>query len=145
MTLVLISTTSRNLSTHFLWTDATARLFMQTHYPSFLPTYDSYEYNIQRADAIRYFVLHRYGGIYMDLDVSLPASQRPTKRPADHLASPTSLVTQIGIIRDPTPLLLGDWDCVLAKTIPVRLLPAFIQMRSLLKSTDPSLCSCRLA
>lgn len=57
-------------STHHLWTDATARHFIQTHYPSFLATYDSYEYNIQRADAIRYFVLHRYGGIYMDLDVS---------------------------------------------------------------------------
>ncbi|KAJ3896091.1 hypothetical protein GG344DRAFT_72572 [Lentinula edodes] len=28
-----------------------------------------YKYAIQRADAIRYFVLHHYGGVYLDLDV----------------------------------------------------------------------------
>lgn len=82
-------------STYHLWTDSSSRKFMATHYPSFLPTFDSYEYPIQRADAIRYFVLHRFGGIYMDLDV--------------------------GCKRDPAPLLSGDWDVVLMKTIPVSL------------------------
>lgn len=34
-------------------------------------------YNIQRADAIRYFVLHKYGGIYMDLDIGCRAHPGP--------------------------------------------------------------------
>lgn len=54
---------------HILWTDATARDFVQEFYPSFLPTYDGYPYNIQRVDSFRYFVLYHYGGIYLDLDV----------------------------------------------------------------------------
>lgn len=42
---------------------------MQTQYPWFLSTYNSYPYNIQRVDAVRYFILHHFGGIYLDLDV----------------------------------------------------------------------------
>ena len=37
-------------------------------YPSFLGTWDAYAFPIQRADAFRYFVLHHYGGIYLDMD-----------------------------------------------------------------------------
>ena len=40
-----------------------------THrYPWFLETWDNYPFNIERADAIRYFVLAHYGGVYIDLD-----------------------------------------------------------------------------
>jgi hypothetical protein len=113
----LTSSATPPCSTHHLWTDATARLFIQTHYPSFLATYDSYEYNIQRADAIRYFVLHRYGGIYMDLDVSAVFSGRVLA--CERRSLTLSFAMQIGIVRDPTPLLRGDWDVILAKTIPV--------------------------
>ena len=52
-----------------LWTDASSREFIAQNYRWFLDTFDSYPYPIQRADAIRYFVLHHYGGIYMDLDI----------------------------------------------------------------------------
>ncbi len=52
-----------------LWTDAASRDFIAENYPWFLDTFDRYPYNIQRADAIRYFVLYHYGGIYMDLDI----------------------------------------------------------------------------
>ncbi|OBT82286.1 hypothetical protein VE02_09075 [Pseudogymnoascus sp. 03VT05] len=45
-----------------------SREFIQTKYRWFLETLDSYPYHIQRADAIRYFVLDHYGGIYLDLD-----------------------------------------------------------------------------
>lgn len=51
-----------------LWTDEMARDFIATNYEWFLKTYDSYPYNIMRADVIRYFVLFHYGGIYIDLD-----------------------------------------------------------------------------
>jgi inositol phosphorylceramide mannosyltransferase catalytic subunit len=52
-----------------LWTDASSREFIAQNYRWFLDTFDSYPYAIQRADAIRYFVLHHYGGVYMDLDI----------------------------------------------------------------------------
>jgi len=40
-----------------LWTDADNREYIRTTHPYFLKTYDSYPYSIQRADAIRYFLL----------------------------------------------------------------------------------------
>ncbi|GAA5892055.1 hypothetical protein JCM6882_005681 [Rhodosporidiobolus microsporus] len=52
-----------------LWSDAASRAFIAEHYPWFLSTFDGYTYPIQRADVIRYFVLHYYGGVYMDLDI----------------------------------------------------------------------------
>ncbi|KAL9639186.1 MAG: hypothetical protein Q9164_001079 [Protoblastenia rupestris] len=72
-----------------LWTDAKSREFIATEYPWFLATFDNYSQPIQRADAIRYFVLSHYGGIYIDLDdgcnrrldplLSYPAWVRRTK------------------------------------------------------------------
>ncbi|KAG7193426.1 uncharacterized protein KQ657_000844 [Scheffersomyces spartinae] len=53
---------------YILWTDEMARQFILEEYPWFIPTWDSYPYPIQRADAIRYFALLHYGGIYIDLD-----------------------------------------------------------------------------
>lgn len=51
-----------------LWTNEKARDFVANEYPWFIETYDGYPYPIMRADAIRYFVLAHYGGIYIDLD-----------------------------------------------------------------------------
>lgn len=51
-----------------LWTDAMSMEFIASEYPEFLETFQNYPYPIQRADAIRYFVLDYYGGIYIDLD-----------------------------------------------------------------------------
>ncbi|KAG8831695.1 hypothetical protein FRC17_002726 [Serendipita sp. 399] len=74
-----------------LWTDESSRTFIEEHYPWFLDTYDGYTYPIQRADSIRYFVLHHFGGVYMDLDV--------------------------GCMRRMDPLL--QYEVILPKTIPV--------------------------
>jgi mannosyltransferase OCH1-like enzyme len=51
-----------------LWTDKKSRDFIAAEYPWFLETFDNYPFPIERADAIRYFVLAFYGGIYIDLD-----------------------------------------------------------------------------
>jgi hypothetical protein len=51
-----------------LWTDDDSRKFIEKKFPEFLNIFDSYSYNIQRADAIRYFILYKYGGLYIDLD-----------------------------------------------------------------------------
>jgi len=51
-----------------LWTDRDNRRFIKRHYRWFLAQYDAYRWPIQRADAVRYFILHRHGGLYVDLD-----------------------------------------------------------------------------
>jgi mannosyltransferase OCH1-like enzyme len=53
---------------HELWDDQDNRSLISQEFPWFLPTYDEYPAEIYRADAIRYFYLYRYGGIYADLD-----------------------------------------------------------------------------
>jgi len=45
-----------------------ARAMIKNEFPFFLEAYDNYEFGIQRADAARYFVLYKYGGLYADLD-----------------------------------------------------------------------------
>ncbi len=47
-----------------LWTDEDSRKLIKVHYPDFLNTYDSYSYNIQRADAIRHFILYHLEQTY---------------------------------------------------------------------------------
>lgn len=75
-----------------LWSDEEALKFLQRFYPEFAATYLSYQYDIQRADAIRYFLLHHYGGVYMDLDVGcrMPLSRLLNGTSAGFLAPVTS-------------------------------------------------------
>lgn len=53
---------------YILWTDEMAENLIRQNYPWFLQTFQNYKYPIQRADAIRYFILYKFGGIYIDLD-----------------------------------------------------------------------------
>lgn len=52
-----------------LWTDADNLELIRTKFPHYLDMYQGYEYNIQRADFIRYAILKTYGGLYSDLDI----------------------------------------------------------------------------
>jgi mannosyltransferase OCH1-like enzyme len=54
---------------HRFWNETQCRTFIEENYPWFLSVYDSYPHKIQRCDAIRYFILHHYGGFYIDMDV----------------------------------------------------------------------------
>lgn len=54
---------------HWFWTLHDIRRLITRHYPDYLTLYDSYESSVFRADAGRYFILHRYGGVYVDLDM----------------------------------------------------------------------------
>ena len=53
------------------WTDDSARQFIAKEYSWFLQTFDAYQYPIQRADALRYFAVYHYGGVYADLDLQV--------------------------------------------------------------------------
>lgn len=52
-----------------LWSDADLRNLILSDYSWFIPTYDSFKHNIQRVDVARSFILHKYGGVYSDLDI----------------------------------------------------------------------------
>lgn len=85
------------------WTDESARKFIAdesvyptteplyqtlladtttTRYDWFLEIWDNYPFGIERADAIRYFVLYHFGGIYIDLDDVRPSSSLPLSSPS---------------------------------------------------------------
>ena len=52
----------------FEWDDKLGLDLMKKIFPEHLSMYKKYKYDIQRCDAIRYFILYRYGGLYADMD-----------------------------------------------------------------------------
>jgi len=53
---------------HIEWNKKICFDFMKTFYNEHLSMFSKYKFEIQRCDSIRYFILHRYGGIYADMD-----------------------------------------------------------------------------
>ena len=53
-----------------LWTDQDLDNFIAKEYSWFIETFRSYPYPIQRVDVARYFILHKFGGMYIDLDIT---------------------------------------------------------------------------
>ena len=51
-----------------LWDESSIRRMLRESYAWFLPVYSGYRYLHQRADAARYFILYRFGGVYADID-----------------------------------------------------------------------------
>lgn len=58
---------------YVLMTDEMNRAFIEEHFPNFLSYFDAFPYPIQRADAIRYAWLYKFGGLYLDCDNELLA------------------------------------------------------------------------
>ncbi|CAF4485376.1 unnamed protein product [Rotaria socialis] len=54
---------------HYYWTDENSKEFLEKNYSWFLKTWFSYKTIVQKADALRYFLLHYYGGIFLDMDL----------------------------------------------------------------------------
>lgn len=50
------------------WNKKAIEDFLEAEFPNFIPTYRAYPFNVQRWDAIRYLILYRIGGLYVDLD-----------------------------------------------------------------------------
>jgi len=77
-----------------LWTDVSMReLVASKEYSWFLPIYDSYRYPIQRVDAARYFILHRYGGFYKDMDIGCSSSLEPLRQALNTYSNEISTTT----------------------------------------------------
>jgi len=54
---------------YFLWTDEDIDRFIKQEYPEFFPLFQSYSHKLQKVDAVRYFILYHYGGVYADMDM----------------------------------------------------------------------------
>ncbi len=50
------------------WNKRRMDTFVRKHYPEFAPVYFGYRYDAQRWHAIRYLILHTFGGVYVDFD-----------------------------------------------------------------------------
>ncbi|KAJ5779813.1 mannosyl phosphorylinositol ceramide synthase SUR1 [Penicillium paradoxum] len=61
----------------YLWTDKTAHEFIETHFGWFLSTYTSHLLPHQQIDALRYFLVWHYGGIYIDPEVGCQRPMNP--------------------------------------------------------------------
>ncbi|KAI6357310.1 hypothetical protein MCOR25_007697 [Pyricularia grisea] len=62
-----------------IWHSQDSLAFIANEYPWFLSTYEGYKYPIQRVDVMRYFLIRKYGGIYIDLDNGCEASLEPLR------------------------------------------------------------------
>lgn len=74
-----------------IWDDLDNREFMAEHFAWFLPYYDRYPREIFRADAVRYFFLYKFGGLYADMDTECLKALDPV------LESGDVIVGQMGV------------------------------------------------
>lgn len=51
-----------------LWTDAENDEFVKNEYPDFIDLFRGFSRGIMRADVIRYLIMYKVGGVYLDLD-----------------------------------------------------------------------------
>jgi mannosyltransferase OCH1-like enzyme len=51
-----------------MWTDEDLDQLIKNDFLWFYEIYEKYDKNIKRIDIARYFILHKYGGIYADMD-----------------------------------------------------------------------------
>lgn len=87
--------------TYRLWTDADNDAFVRAEYPDFYQTFCSYPRNIMRADVIRYLLMDRLGGLYMDLDYEM-------LRPFDLVQHPAVLMVENDVPADGPDMRLAN-------------------------------------
>ncbi len=130
---------------YILWTDADNRCFIQKNYPEFLDIYDTYSYDIQRADAVRYFILRHFGGIYADLDLEClrPMDAVILNRPFVLACEPNAHAVQLGesyMLGNAFMASVPGSHCLdrIIKTLKIRS-PRIVSHRDVLSSTGPEM------
>tara|TARA_R110002020_G_scaffold94773_1_gene227735 strand:+ start:1111 stop:1722 length:612 start_codon:yes stop_codon:yes gene_type:complete len=51
------------------WNEEEVEELIETDYPEFWDTYQEFPQKIMKVDFARYIILHKFGGIYLDMDV----------------------------------------------------------------------------
>ncbi len=54
-----------------VWSDADNDEFVKTEYPEFYDIFTGFSRGIMRADVIRYLLMYKIGGVYLDLDYEM--------------------------------------------------------------------------
>lgn len=85
------------------WSKPLCVELVKNHYPEHSEMFGRYKYEIQRCDAIRYLILHRYGGWYVDMDYYCC-------RPLDEAMR--DYPSQIAFVQSPNRVLGQDSDHV---------------------------------
>lgn len=55
--------------THIYWSNEAASDLVDKYYPEFKSVYDAFPVDVMRWDFSRYCIMHKYGGIYADMDL----------------------------------------------------------------------------
>ena len=87
-----------------MWTDADLEQLLLDHYSWFLPTWRQYPYAIQRVDSARLFVLHQYGGVYLDMDIRCKVPLAKLMKTVFDSDGPANGVTPDVILAETKPL-----------------------------------------
>jgi mannosyltransferase OCH1-like enzyme len=53
---------------YMFWDNNKMNEFIEAYYPQYVDIYNRFPYNVQRWDAIRYLILDKIGGMYVDFD-----------------------------------------------------------------------------
>jgi len=72
-----------------LWSKEANEQLMREDYPWFYPTWAALPREIIKLDAVRYFYLHKYGGVYVDLDTEPLKPMGELFATAGHGSGPT--------------------------------------------------------
>ncbi|MBK5719813.1 hypothetical protein JGH11_02885 [Dysgonomonas sp. Marseille-P4677] len=62
---------------YILWNDKMMDEFVQKEYPQYCDAYNNLTFDIQRWDAIRFFILKKMGGLYIDTDYECLENIKP--------------------------------------------------------------------
>lgn len=90
-----------------LWTDEDNLAFVEKEFPEYLELYTNLPKNIMRADVIRYLIMYRIGGLYLDLDYEM-------LRPFEFLNYP--LVLPLNRSKEAGDKIEGVGNCIFAST-----------------------------
>lgn len=50
------------------WNKNDIDVFLNKYFPEYIESYNSFQYDVQRWDVIRYLILYKIGGLYVDMD-----------------------------------------------------------------------------
>ena len=59
---------TRNNYKYIFWNKVMCDELVKFHYPQYEELYNNVKYPIMKVDIVRFLILHRYGGIYIDMD-----------------------------------------------------------------------------
>ena len=77
---------------YMLWNEQTSLELIKNEYNTYLKFYKDLRYDIQRNDFIRFCILHKYGGFYIDLDMII-------LQPLDSLINNTKVFHNIRYVK----------------------------------------------